>query len=315
MKVIIAGGAGFIGSNLTDYFINRHATVTVIDNLITGKKTNLEQWHAHPRLRFIETDVCDLDISVLPKADRVYHLASPASPIQYKKHPLMTMRANSTGTERLLEFCRRSGSQPFIFTSTSEVYGDPLVHPQVESYWGNVNPVGVRSCYDESKRYAEALAVNYQRKYRLDVRIARLFNTYGPRMEKNDGRVVSNFIMQAITQQPITIYGDGQQTRSFCYVDDMVNALAALGDQEKLSETIINLGNPHEITISQLATIIKTLTGSRSKIVTQPIGADDPKKRQPDITKAKRYLNWQPTIGLETGLKKTIAYFQNHYRN
>ncbi len=313
MKVLIAGGAGFIGSNLCDYFINHNDSVTVIDNLITGREDNIKHLLNKVHFQFIKADVCSFNFTTLQTFDLIYHLASPASPIQYKKNPLETMRANSTGTEKLLEFLLASKSKVFVLASTSEVYGDPLIHPQTESYWGNVNPVGVRSCYDESKRYAETLTINYHRKHHLDVRIARIFNTYGPKMEKNDGRVVSNFIIQVLTNQPITIYGTGSQTRSFCYVDDMVKALARLGITEKLAGQIINLGNPDEKTIRELAQEIKALTNSTVACVEKPIDEDDPKQRCPDISKAQQLLNWRPEVHLEDGLQKTISYFKANY--
>jgi len=313
MKVLIAGGAGFIGSNLCDYLIQKQASITVIDNLITGQKNNIKHLLDRCDFQFIEDGICHYNFSTLKPFDLIYHLASPASPIQYKKHAIETLRANSIGTEKLLEFQIRSKSKTFILASTSEVYGDPLIHPQPESYWGNVNPVGIRACYDESKRYAEALAINYHRKYHVDVRIARIFNTYGPRMEKNDGRVVSNFIMQALLQQPITVYGTGKQTRSFCYVDDMVKALYLFGSTNNLAGQIINLGNPEEKKIRELALIIRELTNSTATIVGEPIDGDDPKQRCPDIGKAKKLLNWSPQIGLKDGLKKAISYFKENY--
>lgn len=313
MKILITGGVGFIGSNLSNYFIEQGHQVTVIDNLITGRKENITQLFNNPNFSFIKADICTLNFDSLNSFDLIYHLASPASPIQYKKYPIETLRANSFGTERLVEFMKMSNNSVFVFASTSEVYGDPLEHPQKESYWGNVNPVGPRACYDEAKRFGEALSVNYQRQFKLDIRIARIFNTYGPNMEKDDGRVVSNFIMQALSNKPITIYGTGYHTRSFCYVNDMVDALVKLGTVPNLSGQIINLGNPNEITIKKLAEIIKKMTKSLSLIVEKTIQADDPKMRQPNITKAKSLLNWQPKINLETGLKKTIKYFRVNY--
>ena len=311
MKILIAGGAGFIGSNLSTYFINQGYGVTIIDSLITGRKNNLKHLLSNDNFKFINADICTFNFHTLQTFDLIYHLASPASPIQYKKHPIATLRANSFGTEKLIEFTKTSHSSIFVFASTSEVYGDPLEHPQKESYWGNVNPVGPRACYDEAKRFGEALLVNYQRQFNLDIRIARIFNTYGPNMEKDDGRVVSNFIMQALSNNPITICGTGQQTRSFCYVSDMVDALVKLGSVPNLSGQIINLGNPNEITIKKLAEIIKQMSKSTSQIIERPIDADDPKMRKPDITKANKFLDWQPKIDLETGLIKTIKYFKN----
>jgi len=310
MKILIAGGAGFIGSNLSTYFIDHGHQVTIIDSLITGQESNIKHLSNNRNFRFIKDDICSFDFKTLQTFNLIYHLASPASPIQYKKHPIATLRANSFGTEKLIEFTKTSNSDIFVFASTSEIYGDPLEHPQKESYWGNVNPVGPRACYDEAKRFGEALLINYQREFNLDIRVARIFNTYGPNMEKDDGRVVSNFIMQALINKPITIYGTGQQTRSFCYVNDMVEALVKLGTIPDLTGQIINLGNPNEITIKKLAEIIKYMIKSSAPIVEKAIDADDPKMRKPDISKANKLLSWQPKIKLETGLQKTIEYFR-----
>lgn len=313
MKVFIAGGAGFIGSNLTSFHLEKGDEVFVVDNLITGSKKNIETFLKNNHYHFFESDILDFNFSLLPTCEYVYHLASPASPIQYKKHALETLRTNSEGTRRILEYMRNSNSKSFVLASTSEVYGDPLIHPQIETYWGNVNPVGIRACYDEGKRYAEALTMEYFRKYGIDVRIARIFNTYGPNMEKDDGRVVSNFIMQSLTNKPITIYGDGKQTRSFCFVSDMVSGLYSLVSVKNIASEIINLGNPEEYSIAELANIIKKEVRSNSIIVNNPIEADDPKKRKPDINKALKILGWQPKISLLPGLKKTIIYFQNRF--
>jgi nucleoside-diphosphate-sugar epimerase len=322
MKILITGGAGFIGSNLTAFHLNKGDEVFVIDNLITGSERNIKFFRINKKYHFYNNDIIDFPFS-LPlearrakwgilnsKFDIIYHLASPASPIQYKKHPIETLRANSEGTQRVLEFMKKTNSKTFVLASTSEVYGDPNIHPQPESYWGNVNPVGCRSCYDEGKRYAEAITMSYFRKYKLDLRIARIFNTYGPNMEVLDGRVISNFIVQALKNDPITIYGQGKQTRSFCFVSDMVKALYSLGTTPKISGEIINLGNPEEYTIFQLAKIIKKHTTSSSKIINKPIEGDDPKQRQPDISKAKRLLKWHPVVKLTDGLEKTINYFK-----
>lgn len=313
MNILITGGAGFIGSHLTQYHLDRNDTVYVIDNLITGNTLNLKQIADNPFLHFIEADIITYDYSNIPQIDVAYHLASPASPIQYKKYPIETMLVNSQGTHKLLELSRVETIKRLVLASTSETYGDPLVHPQTEDYWGNVNPVGVRACYDEAKRFAEAMTMSYFRKYNCDVRIARIFNTYGPHMESNDGRVVSNFVMQAISGQPITIYGDGTQTRSFCYVSDLVKGLFSLGNVEDISGEIINLGNPDERTMTQLAHLVKETTQSQSEIVYHEIDADDPKKRKPDITKAKKMLQWQPEVSLNDGLEKTIAYFKERF--
>lgn len=311
MKVLITGGAGFIGSHLSAYCIKNGHEVLVIDNLITGTRRNIDPLIKKDSLSFIEADVTTFDFSGLHQFDIIFHLASPASPIQYKKHAIETLMTNALGTFKVLEFMQRSGSKSFVLSSTSEVYGDPLVHPQTEDYFGNVNPVGPRSCYDEGKRFAESLTVHFSKKHYLDVRIARIFNTYGPNMEKNDGRVVSNFIMQALKNEPITIYGDGVQTRSFCYVSDMVAGLYKLGTTQAAHNQVINLGNPEEKTIKELAELIKETTQSASEIISQPIEADDPKQRKPDITKAKKILDWTPVVSFEQGLAKTIEYFKS----
>lgn len=312
MKILITGGAGFIGSNLTAFHLNKGDEVFVIDNLITGSKRNIELFIKNKGFRFIQENILNSKFLILnSKFDIVYHLASPASPIQYKKYPIETLRVNSEGTQKVLEFMRTSKSKILVFSSTSEVYGDPTIHPQPESYWGNVNPVGCRSCYDEAKRYAESLIMSYFRKYDMDLRIARIFNTYGPNMEQSDGRVISNFIVQALKNNPITIYGQGKQTRSFCYVSDMVNALYALATTPQLKGEIINLGNADEYSILQIANIIKKQTLSSSPIVFKSIEEDDPKQRQPDLTKAKQLLQWQPQVKLTDGLEKTINYFKS----
>lgn len=313
MRILITGGAGFIGSNLTKYHLDKNHDVVVLDNLITGSEINITPYLDHKNFKFIKDDITTVDYSRYSPFDIIYHLASPASPIQYKKYPIETLMTNALGTQRLLEFMHNSSSKVFILASTSEVYGDPLVHPQTEEYFGNVNTVGPRSCYDEGKRFAEAVASTYRTKYKMDIRIARLFNTYGPNMEQNDGRVVSNFIMQALTGKPITIYGDGTQTRSFCYVSDMVEAFYRLATTEALSGIIVNLGNPDERTVKELAQIVKEMTQSPSEIVNHPIDADDPKKRKPDITKAKERLHWEPIVPLAEGLKKTIKYFKTRF--
>lgn len=313
MNILITGGAGFVGSHLTEHHLNLGHHVYVIDNLITGQQANIDPLLENQNLHFFNQDVIAFDFVQLPDMDVLYHLASPASPIQYKKYPVETMMVHSTGTHNLLEFMREGRGKRIVMASTSEVYGDPLVHPQVEEYWGNVNPNGVRSCYDEAKRFAEALLMTYHRKYEVDVRIARIFNTYGPHMEKNDGRVVSNFVMQALSKEPITIYGDGKQTRSFCYVSDLVQGLFLLGTTENISGKVINLGNPNEKTVAELAELVKQLTKSNSEIVYRPIDEDDPKKRKPDITKAQTILGWEPKISLEDGLEKTITYFRQRF--
>jgi nucleoside-diphosphate-sugar epimerase len=313
MKILITGGAGFIGSHLTAFHLEKGDSVYVIDNFITGSKENIIPYEKNELYRFIEGNVITFDFASLAVPfDISYHLASPASPIQYKKHPVETLQVNAQGTYNVLEHVKKTGGS-FLVASTSEVYGDPLVHPQPESYWGNVNSAGVRSCYDEGKRFAEAMTMTYYRSFGVDARIVRIFNTYGPNMEKNDGRVVSNFIMQALTGQPITIYGDGTQTRSFCYVSDLVRGLNLLATVDIKDDRIINIGNPDEKTMLELAQKVKELTGTGSEIVFQPIDADDPKKRKPDITKAQTILGWQPTVSLDQGLQKTIAYFKERF--
>jgi len=311
MNILITGVAGFIGSHLAQYLIKDNNHIFGVDNLLTGNKKNIESLLNNPLFTFIEKDLLSCDLSTVPSCDLIFHLASPASPIQYKKYPIETLMVNSLGTKNVLDFMRKTNSKTFVITSTSEIYGDPLVHPQIETYWGNVNPNGIRSCYDESKRFAESLVMTYYRKYNLDVRVARLFNTFGPNMEQNDGRVVSNFILQAIQNKPITIYGDGNQTRSFCYISDMIEGLNQLAITKNISGEVVNLGNPNEKTILELANQIRTISSSSSKIIYTPIDQDDPKKRKPDITKAKKLLNWKPLILLEEGLKKTITYFTN----
>jgi len=313
MKVLIAGGAGFIGSNLTKLLLEKNHKVTLIDNLITGNEKNIAPLLDNKNLNFFWQDLTTFDFDKFQAYDLIFQLASPASPIKYKQYPIETLMVNSLGTKKLLDFMVKSKSKTFVLASTSEVYGNPLVHPQVETYWGNVNPNGVRSCYDESKRFAESITMTYFRKFELDIRIARIFNTYGPNMEQNDGRIVSNFIMQALTNQPFTIYGNGKQTRSFCYVDDLIQGLFLLGTTKGISGEVINLGNPIEKTVAEMAAIIKKLTNSQSVMVEQQIEADDPQKRKPDITKAKKLLDWQPQIMLDEGLTKTINYFKERY--
>jgi len=306
MNILITGGAGFIGSHLTKFHLSKNDDVTVIDNFVTGNRMNIPPAN---NLKIIEADITNYNFSNLPTFDIVYDLASPASPKDFKNLSLEILKTNSIGLINLLDFFVKSNSGTFVFSSTSEIYGDPLEHPQKETYFGNVNSVGLRSCYDESKRFAEALMMAYFRKYKKDIRIARIFNTYGPFMKKNDGWVVSNLVNQAIDNQPLTIYGNGKQTRSLCYVSDMVEGLYSLAMTENISGEIINIGNPNEKTILEIADIIKKLVGSKSEIVFKEIGADDPKRRCPDITKAKKILSWEPKVALEEGLLKTINYF------
>ena len=310
MHILITGGAGFIGSHLAKHYSEKGDQIYIVDNLLTGNKKNLEILNPKA-FTFYKQDILDFDWSKLPKIDIAYHLASPASPIQYKRYPIETMRVNTEGTFMLLNFCRDQKCDRFVFTSTSEIYGDPLEHPQKETYWGNVNTLGERACYDEAKRFAETIIVNYHKKFNIDVRLARIFNTYGPNMEIDDGRVVSNFIVQGLKNLPFTIYGDGSQTRSFCYVSDMVLGLVKLGETNGISGEVINLGNPEEKSINELATLIKKATNSSAKITNVQIGGDDPKKRKPNIEKADQLLDWKPTVSLMEGLNKTIGYFKN----
>ena len=306
MRIVLAGAAGFIGSHLCDRLLADGHTVAGVDNLITGSLRNLAHLDGHPGFQFLRRDVTQpLDID--GPVDAVLHLASPASPRDYLEHPLETLEAGSLGTRNLLELARRHDAR-FLLTSTSECYGDPLEHPQSESYWGNVNPVGPRSCYDESKRFAESLTMAYHRVHGLRTNIARIFNTYGPRMKLNDGRVVPAFLDQALHGAPVTVFGDGSQTRSFCYVSDMVEGLIRLMRSEERYP--VNLGNPDEMTIQEFAAYICRLTGASSPIEHVPLPVDDPKRRRPDISRAKQLLGWEPVVPLEEGLKLTIEYFR-----
>ena len=307
-KILVTGGAGFIGSNLCEYLLEQGHQVTCMDNFFSSSKSNIEDMLVHPHFKLIEHNIIQ-PIVLDETFDEIYHLACPASPKQYQKDPIYTLDTNFLGTKNVLEFALPTNTK-VLLTSTSEVYGDPLVHPQVETYWGNVNPNGIRSCYDEGKRIAETLMVDYHRKFNLPIRIARIFNTYGPKMEKDDGRVVSNFVNQALKYLPITIYGDGTQTRSFCYVDDMVYGLVSLMESEDSINFPINIGNPKELSISDFAVLIVKLTNSNSRLDYKPLPSDDPKLRQPDISKATEILSWRPTIELKEGLRKTIEYFR-----
>lgn len=308
-KVIISGGAGFIGSHLCDYYIKNGYEVWCIDNLCTGSMENIQHLFNVPDFKFIQKDVSSLNVdSISEKFDMVFHLASPASPPDYFRLPLETLRVNSIGTEKMLEIAKKCNAK-FLFSSTSEVYGDPEISPQSETYWGNVNPVGPRSVYDEGKRYGEALVMAYHRKYNTDTRIVRIFNTYGERMRLDDGRVIPNFISQILTGKPLTIYGSGKQTRSFCYVGDMIKGIVKM--MEINYHLPVNLGNPCEFTILQLAEIVQKVSGIKADIKFLPPLEDDPKQRRPDISKAKELLNWEPEVSLEEGLKKTIAYFRS----
>ena len=306
MEHLVSGAAGFIGSHLCDRLLAEGHGVTGLDNLITGARRNLSHLEKHPKFRFLEFDVTR-PIDVAGRFDHVWHLASLASPKEYLAHPIETLESGSTATRNMLEIARRDGAR-FLITSTSECYGDPLEHPQVETYWGNVNPVGLRSCYDESKRYAEAMTMAYHRTHGVRTNIARIFNTYGPRMALKDGRVVPAFLDQALQGQPLTIFGDGTQTRSFCYVSDMVDGLVRLASSEE--RLPVNLGNPAELTILEFAERIRELMGSNLPIVYEPLPSDDPKKRRPDIAKAKRVLGWEPKVSLADGLRETVAYFK-----
>jgi nucleoside-diphosphate-sugar epimerase len=310
MNIVITGSAGFIASHLTDHLLSLGHTVTGIDNFITGRKKNIEHLLSNNKYEFIEADVVTFDYSVIKKpVDIVFHMASPASPIQYKKYPIETLEVNSVGTKRALDFAMHKNAK-LVYASTSEVYGDPLVHPQVEWYWGNVNPNGVRSCYDEAKRFGEAMCMSYVRKNSTQVRIARIFNTYGPRMDMQDGRVISNFIVQGLKNESITLYGNGLQTRSFCYVSDLVLGLTALATKELANGEVINLGNPNEMTVKAIAEKIKALTDSKAEISINPIEADDPLRRKPDISKAHELLEWEPHVSVDEGLTSTIEYFK-----
>jgi nucleoside-diphosphate-sugar epimerase len=311
MRSLVAGGSGFIGSHLVERLLARGDSVVVLDNFLTGRRENLAGLTGNGRLRVIVHDLTKPlpAESLLERFDCIFHLASPASPVGYRMFPIETHLVNSVGTFSLLEIARRVGAR-FVLASTSEVYGEPLVHPQSEDYWGNVNPIGPRSCYDESKRFAESLTIEFYRHYGLDARIARIFNTYGPRSRPDDGRVVPNFCVQALRGKPMTIYGDGSQTRSFCYVDDLVAGLLALGERDGLAGEVVNLGNPVEITIRQLAETIAMLAGSRSPIHYQGLPADDPTRRCPDIRKAQRILGWTPRVSLEDGLQRTLDWFR-----
>jgi dTDP-glucose 4,6-dehydratase len=306
MRVLVTGAAGFLGSHLVDRFLALGYQVLGMDNLITGNPANLEHVASHPAFRLVRHDVTTY-IEVEGALDGVLHFASPASPVDYLELPIQTLKVGALGTHKALGLALAKRAR-FLLASTSEVYGDPLVHPQPESYWGNVNPVGPRGVYDEAKRFAEAITMAYHRSHGLDTRIVRIFNTYGPRMRPNDGRVVSNFIVQALRGEPLTIYGDGSQTRSFCYVDDLIEGIVRLYERGTAEPT--NIGNPREFTVRQLAERILALTGSTSPLVERPLPVDDPQVRQPDISYARTTLGWEPQVALDDGLRKTIAYFR-----
>jgi UDP-glucuronate decarboxylase len=306
MRILVTGGAGFLGSHLCERLLREGHEVICIDNLFTGQKSNIAHLLANPRFEFVRHDVID---SFKFEVDQIYNLACPASPPHYQYNPIKTIKTSVMGAINCLGLAKRVRARVFQ-ASTSEVYGDPAVHPQPESYWGNVNPIGKRSCYDEGKRCAETLFFDYHRENKVDIRVIRIFNTYGPRMHPNDGRVVSNFVVQALNGEDLTVYGDGRQTRSFCYVDDLIEGFVRFMAQ---TETVgpMNLGNPGEFTMLELAELTLKLVGGKSKIVHKPLPADDPKQRRPDITLAKSVLKWEPQIPLEEGLRRTIAYFRS----
>ena len=308
--ILVTGGAGFLGSHLCKSLLERNGNkVICLDNFFTGQIDNLRALESNPNFKIVAHDITEPLIGKISEhVDEIYNLACPASPIHYQFDPIETIKANTIGVVNVLEFARVNGAK-ILQASTSEIYGDPEVHPQVESYRGNVNTLGPRACYDEGKRVAETLFMDYHRKYNLDIRLVRIFNTYGPNMARNDGRVVSNFIIQALNNKPITIYGDGNQTRSFCYVSDLVEGLYSTMTSDEIMP--INLGNPDEVTIKELAEKVVEMTGSSSEIVYHDLPVDDPKQRQPNIERANSVLNWSPKIKLAEGLKKTISYFKN----
>jgi UDP-glucuronate decarboxylase len=304
MKVLVTGGAGFIGSHLCERLIAQGHEVVCLDNFFTGRRDNVRHLLDYHRFELLRHDVCE---PLLLEVDQIYNLACPASPVHYQYNPIKTVKSNVMGTLNMLVLARRVSAR-ILQASTSEVYGEPHVHPQTESYWGNVNPIGLRSCYDEGKRVAETLMMDYHRQKKVDTRIARIFNTYGPRMAESDGRVVSNFIVQALRGEPLTLYGDGSQTRSFCYVDDLVEGLMRLMNSEGIHDPV-NLGNPGEFSIRQLAEAIAELCEAELTIVYRPLPQDDPTQRRPDIARARELLNWQPTVPLRQGLERTVPYF------
>jgi dTDP-glucose 4,6-dehydratase len=308
-RVVVTGGAGFLGSHLCDALLGEGNSVVAVDNLLTGRARNLDHLRNEKRFEFLQADICEpFDPG---KVDYVFHFASPASPVDYSIHGIPTLRVGSVGTFNALEVARKYGAK-FFLASTSECYGDPLEHPQKETYWGNVNPIGPRSVYDEAKRFSEAATVAYRRYHKVETRIVRIFNTYGPRMQINDGRVVPNFMKQSLQGQDLTVYGDGSQTRSFCYVADEVDGILRLARSSEPGP--VNVGNPAEFTILECANVVLQVTGSKSKISYEPLPADDPKQRRPDITKAKTLLGWEPKIDLTTGLKMSLDYFKQVVR-
>lgn len=304
-RALVTGGAGFLGSHLCQRLLERGWEVLCLDNFYTGTKHNLQTFINHPDFEVIRHDICE-PISL--EVDAIYHLACPASPVHYQHDPIQTTKTSVLGALNILELAKRL-RVPVLFSSTSEVYGDPTQHPQREDYWGHVHSIGPRACYDEGKRCAESLFMDYHRQHNVDIRLARIFNTYGPKMCANDGRVISNFVVQALSNQPLTLYGNGEQTRSFCFVDDTVSGLMKLMDKPNY-HLPINIGNPIEKTMKEIAQTILQLTGSQSQMAYHPLPTDDPKQRCPDISRAKKELNWEPRIDLTTGLKQTISYFQ-----
>lgn len=309
-RILVTGGAGFIGSHLCERLLKDGSEVICLDNFFTGRKENIAHLLDNPLFEVVRHDVIE---PILLEIDQIYNLACPASPVHYQYNPVKTIKTNIMGALNMLGLAKRVRARIFQ-ASTSEVYGDPKVHPQKEDYWGNANPIGIRACYDEGKRCAESLMFAYHRQNGVDIRVVRIFNTYGPRMLENDGRVVSNFVVQALRGHDMTVYGDGSQTRSFCYIDDMVDGFIRMMDNEK-EVGPVNLGNPGEFTIMELASMVKKLTGSSSKIVHKPLPPDDPVQRRPDITLAKEALGWRPTVGLEDGLLRTIEYFSERIDN
>jgi len=304
--ILVTGGAGFLGSHLCDKLLEQGHEVLCVDNLFTGTKRNIDHLHGHPRFEFMRHDIT---FPLYVEVDEIYNLACPASPIHYQHDPVATTKTSVHGAINMLGLAKRLKAR-IMQASTSEVYGDPEVHPQTESYWGHVNPIGIRSCYDEGKRCAETLFFDYHRQHKLEIKVARIFNTYGPRMHPNDGRVVSNFIVQALQNKPITVYGNGSQSRSFCYIDNMIDGFIKLMESPAGFTGPVNLGNPNEFTIRELAEKVIAMTGSKSEIVEKPLPSDDPTQRQPNISLAREKLGWEPSIQLEQGLVQTIAYFQ-----
>ena len=310
MRILVTGGAGFIGSHLSERLLGEGHEVICLDNFFTGRRENIFPLLDNPLFELVRHDVIE---PILLEVDQIYNLACPASPIHYQYNPVKTVKTNVMGTINMLGLAKRVRAR-ILQASTSEVYGDPLVHPQTEGYWGNVNPIGLRSCYDEGKRLAETLMMDYHRQNHVDTRIARIFNTYGPRMLENDGRVVSNFVVQALRGESLTLYGEGNQTRSFCYVDDLIEGLIRLMNTEDLHQPV-NLGNPGEFTIKQLAEEVRRICGSKSEFRYLPLPEDDPRQRKPDITTAQKALDWNPTIPLADGLERTVQYFRERVRN